>query len=105
MNRGPNNQNPALYFHFATTGNYKVYEYWLYYGDNDLENPYGTLDNTDKQNIEFIKQSTNIQQSLNRILKVTDTLELNRPEKAGHIMNRKTKFLTSILNELAKQYL
>jgi hypothetical protein len=77
----------------------------FFFGDNDLENPYGALDNTDKQNIEFIKQSTNIQQSLNRILKVTDTLELNQLGKQGHIMNRKTKFLTSILNELAKQYL
>jgi hypothetical protein len=36
--RGPNNQNPAIYFHFATTANYGVYEYWLYYADNNWIN-------------------------------------------------------------------
>ncbi|MBN4051383.1 T9SS type A sorting domain-containing protein [bacterium AH-315-M05] len=34
-NRGPNDQRPAVYFHFVQTPNYDVYEYWLYYADND----------------------------------------------------------------------
>lgn len=37
-NRGPNNQHPALYFHYTTYENYSVYEYWLYYADNDYLN-------------------------------------------------------------------
>jgi hypothetical protein len=37
-NRGPNDQRPAIYFHCATAGEYQVYEYWLYYADNDWIN-------------------------------------------------------------------
>lgn len=36
--RGPNDQRPAIYFHRATAGIYDVYEYWLYYADNDWLN-------------------------------------------------------------------
>ncbi|MFH0867638.1 MAG: T9SS type A sorting domain-containing protein [Bacteroidota bacterium] len=36
--RGPNNQKPALYFHLVSTPDYDVYEYWLYYGDNNWVN-------------------------------------------------------------------
>lgn len=36
--RGPNNQRPAVYFHFIQSGGYDVYEYWLYYADNDYLN-------------------------------------------------------------------
>jgi hypothetical protein len=36
--RGPNNQMPALYFHLVKTPHYDVYEYWLYYPDNDWLN-------------------------------------------------------------------
>lgn len=36
--RGPNNQKPTVYFHIAYSGSYKVYEYWLYYADNDWLN-------------------------------------------------------------------
>lgn len=37
-NRGPNNQQPAVYFHIAKKGEYEIYEYWLYYADNDWIN-------------------------------------------------------------------
>ncbi|OFX32964.1 MAG: hypothetical protein A2X08_16775 [Bacteroidetes bacterium GWA2_32_17] len=37
-NRGPNDQRPSLYFHFIRTPHYDVYEYWLYYPDNDWLN-------------------------------------------------------------------
>jgi len=37
-NRGPNDQRPAIYFHIASCGVYTVYEYWLYYADNDWVN-------------------------------------------------------------------
>jgi hypothetical protein len=36
--RGPNDQRPAVYFHCDTAGIYLVYEYWLYYADNDWIN-------------------------------------------------------------------
>jgi hypothetical protein len=36
--RGPNNQHPTLYFHLAKCAEYTVYEYWLYYADNDYLN-------------------------------------------------------------------
>lgn len=36
--RGPNDQRPAVYFHFVKSGGYDVYEYWLYYADNDFLN-------------------------------------------------------------------
>jgi hypothetical protein len=36
--RGPNDQRPAVYFHRATKGEYDVYQYWLYYADNDWIN-------------------------------------------------------------------
>ncbi|PCJ88443.1 MAG: hypothetical protein COA57_03450 [Flavobacteriales bacterium] len=37
-NRGPNDQRPAVYFHHVQRANYTVYEYWLYYADNDWVN-------------------------------------------------------------------
>ncbi len=37
-NRGPNDQRPAVYFHYYKEVNYEVYEYWLYYADNDFWN-------------------------------------------------------------------
>ncbi len=37
-NRGSNDQRPAVYFHSVTKGEYEVYEYWLYYADNDWIN-------------------------------------------------------------------
>ncbi|MDO8331615.1 MAG: NPP1 family protein [Fluviicoccus sp.] len=37
-NRGPNDQRPAVYFHFVQSGGYDVYQYWLYYADNDWLN-------------------------------------------------------------------
>lgn len=37
-NRGPNDQRPAVYFHHVTYGGYDVYQYWLYYADNDYIN-------------------------------------------------------------------
>ncbi|MDA9564287.1 hypothetical protein N9R81_06420 [Flavobacteriales bacterium] len=37
-NRGPNNQRPIVYFHFVETDDYDVYQYWLYYADNDWIN-------------------------------------------------------------------
>lgn len=37
-NRCPNNQVPAVYFHFVKLPNYDVYEYWFYYADNDWLN-------------------------------------------------------------------
>ncbi|MFH1320986.1 MAG: PKD domain-containing protein [Bacteroidota bacterium] len=37
-NRGPNDQQPAVYFHIVKTQDYDVYEYWLYYADNDWLN-------------------------------------------------------------------
>lgn len=36
--RGPNDQRPAVYFHVASNTSYTVYEYWLYYADNDWIN-------------------------------------------------------------------
>lgn len=36
--RGPNDQRPAVYFHFFKRPEYDVYEYWLYYADNDYLN-------------------------------------------------------------------
>jgi len=36
--RGPNDQRPAVYFHFCKCQDYDVYEYWLYYADNDYLN-------------------------------------------------------------------
>ncbi len=36
--RGPNDQCPAVYFHFVKSGEYDVYQYWLYYADNDFLN-------------------------------------------------------------------
>ncbi len=36
--RGPNDQRPAVYFHYDTAGTFQVYEYWLYYADNDWIN-------------------------------------------------------------------
>lgn len=36
--RGPNDQRPAVYFHLATIAGYDVYEYWLYYADNNWIN-------------------------------------------------------------------
>ena len=37
-NRGPNDQRLAIYFHLAQVDSYLVYEYWLYYADNDWIN-------------------------------------------------------------------
>lgn len=37
-NRGPNDQRPSVYFHFLKRENYDIYEYWLYYADNDYLN-------------------------------------------------------------------
>ena len=37
-NRGPNDQRPVLYFHFTRCTGFDVYEYWLYYADNDYLN-------------------------------------------------------------------
>ncbi|WP_137939655.1 hypothetical protein [Chitinivorax sp. B] len=37
-NRGPNDQRPAVYFHVSRAGKYEVYQYWLYYADNDWIN-------------------------------------------------------------------
>lgn len=37
-NRGPNDQRPVIYFHLFKRPNYDVYEYWLYYADNDYLN-------------------------------------------------------------------
>jgi hypothetical protein len=37
-NRGYNDQQPAVYFHFVETPDYNVYEYWLYYADNNWAN-------------------------------------------------------------------
>lgn len=36
--RGPNNQRPAVYFHFVSDSFYNIYQYWLYYPDNDWLN-------------------------------------------------------------------
>lgn len=36
--RGPNKQHPAVYFHIVKSQSYDVYEYWLYYADNDWLN-------------------------------------------------------------------
>ncbi len=38
IKRGPNDQRPTVYFHFCKYGDYDVYEYWLYYADNDYLN-------------------------------------------------------------------
>lgn len=38
ISRGPNNQHPVVYFHFVKSAGYNVYEYWLYYADNDYLN-------------------------------------------------------------------
>jgi hypothetical protein len=37
-NRGPNDQRPAVYFHYVERGGYEIYQYWLYYADNDWIN-------------------------------------------------------------------
>jgi hypothetical protein len=37
-NRGPNDQRPAVYFNYIQKGEYEVYQYWLYYADNDWLN-------------------------------------------------------------------
>lgn len=37
-NRGPNDQRPAVYFNHVQKGEYDVYQYWLYYADNDWLN-------------------------------------------------------------------
>ena len=37
-NRGPNDQRPAVYFHYVQRANYTVYQYWLYYADNNWLN-------------------------------------------------------------------
>jgi hypothetical protein len=37
-NRGANNQNPAVYFNHVQKGVYDIYQYWLYYADNDWLN-------------------------------------------------------------------
>ena len=37
-NRGPNDQRPSVYFHISSVNSYTVYEYWLYYADNDWLN-------------------------------------------------------------------
>jgi hypothetical protein len=34
-NRGPNDQRLAVYFHLSYVDSFTVYEYWLYYADND----------------------------------------------------------------------
>lgn len=36
--RGANDQRPAVYFHYVKEADYDVYEYWLYYSDNDYLN-------------------------------------------------------------------
>jgi hypothetical protein len=36
--RGPNNQTPTVYFHFTKQNGYDIYQYWLYYADNDYLN-------------------------------------------------------------------
>ncbi|MCB4757508.1 MAG: hypothetical protein LHV69_10850 [Elusimicrobia bacterium] len=36
--RGPNDQRPAVYFHSVVRDNFRIYEYWLYYADNDYIN-------------------------------------------------------------------
>ncbi|MES2591371.1 MAG: hypothetical protein V4608_05770 [Bacteroidota bacterium] len=36
--RGANDQRPAVYFHFVKDSEYDVYQYWLYYSDNDYVN-------------------------------------------------------------------
>jgi len=38
IERGPNDQRPVVYFHFCKSADYDVYEYWLYYADNDFLN-------------------------------------------------------------------
>lgn len=39
LDRGPNNQVPAVYFNYAETYSHNVYQYWYYYGENShLEN-------------------------------------------------------------------
>ena len=38
IKRGPNDQRPVVYFHFCKWADYDVYEYWLYYVDNDYLN-------------------------------------------------------------------
>lgn len=38
LKRGPNDQRPVVYFHFCKFAGYDVYEYWLYYADNDYMN-------------------------------------------------------------------
>ncbi len=37
-NRGMNNQRPSVYFHFVETSTHFVYQYWLYYADNNWAN-------------------------------------------------------------------
>ena len=38
IKRGRNDQRPVVYFHFSKCADYDVYEYWLYYADNDYMN-------------------------------------------------------------------
>lgn len=38
QHRGPNDQRPAVYFHYVTKEDCEVYQYWLYYADNDWIN-------------------------------------------------------------------
>ncbi|MES2140251.1 MAG: hypothetical protein V4511_11140 [Bacteroidota bacterium] len=38
IKRGPNDQRPVVYFHLSKCADYDVYEYWLYYADNDYKN-------------------------------------------------------------------
>lgn len=38
VKRGPNDQRPVVYFHYCKYAGYEVYEYWLYYADNDFMN-------------------------------------------------------------------
>ena len=37
-NRGPNDQRPAVYYHYVDIYPWRVHQYWLYYADNDWLN-------------------------------------------------------------------
>ncbi len=37
-NRGPNDQRPAVYYHYVDIYPWRVHQYWLYYPDNDWLN-------------------------------------------------------------------
>ncbi|NPA34483.1 MAG: hypothetical protein GXO48_06110 [Chlorobi bacterium] len=37
-NRGPNDQRPAVYYHYVDIYPWRVHQYWLYYADNDWWN-------------------------------------------------------------------